>query len=54
MKKLSKLLSLFVALCMLLSIGVFASGDAGSTASAEPGTVEIAPVVIGGDSVAAH
>ena len=53
MKKLSKLLSVFVALCMLLSLGVFASGDAGSTASAEPGTVEIAPVVIGGGSIAA-
>ncbi len=45
MKKLSKLMSLLLALCMLLSVSAFASGEAGgSTASAEPGTVEKAPV----------
>lgn len=54
MKKLSKTLSLFVAICMLLSLGAFASGEAGSTASAEPGTVEEAPVAYRADgSVAA-
>ena len=53
MKKLSKMLSLFVAICMLLSLGAFASGEAGGTASAEPGTVEVAPVAIGGGAIEA-
>ncbi len=49
MKKLSKLMSLLLALCMLLSVSAFASGEAsGSTATAaaaaEPGTIESAPV----------
>ena len=35
MKKFSKLLSLFLALCMLLSLGAFASGDPSGDASAE-------------------
>ena len=43
MKKFTKLLSLVIALCMLLSISAFAS-DESTTASAEPGKVESAPV----------
>ena len=36
MKKLSKLLSLFLALCMLLSLGAFASGEPSGEGSPEP------------------
>ncbi|MGM9614758.1 MAG: hypothetical protein ACI3W7_04410, partial [Oscillospiraceae bacterium] len=35
MKKVNKLLSLFVALCMLLSMGAFASGEPSGEASGE-------------------
>ena len=36
MKKLSKLLALIVALCLVLSVGVFASGEPSAEPSAEP------------------
>ena len=51
MKKLSKLLSLALALCMLLSVSAFASSD--TTASAEPGEVKDAPVAYTGGAVQA-
>jgi hypothetical protein len=44
MKKLSKLLSLFVAMSMVLSMGVFASGEASGETSTEPTAAVGAPV----------
>ena len=58
MKKFSKLLSLFVALCMILSLGALASGeasaDASADASAEAAAVEVeAPQVRVGSAMEA-